>query len=73
MSQQLAPVDGHHLRATRGTVRAYVDCSCDQPPQTVHASMRAAERAALRHYVEHAPAGADRDRAARLLEGVTAP
>lgn len=70
MSQQLEPIAGHFLRVTRGPVRAYVDCDCDEPPQSVHAAMRGAERAALRHYVQHAPDGDDRDRATRLLEQV---
>lgn len=68
MSQQLEPIAGHFLRVSRGPVRAYVDCDCPNPPQTVHASMRAAERTALRHYVECAPPGDERDRAARLLD-----
>lgn len=68
MSAPLAPIPGHDLRVTPGPVRTYLDCTCDTPPQTVHASTRSAERAALRHYIHHAPDGDEKDRAEQLLE-----
>lgn len=67
----LAPIPGHHLRVTPAFLRSFLDCSCATPPQTVHASTRAAERAALRHYLDHAPNGAGRVRAQQLLEQIT--
>ena len=67
----LPPLDDHHLRVTRTPVRAVVDCTCATPPQHVHASMRAAERAALRHYIDHAPDGDEKTRAEQLLEQIT--
>ena len=71
MSRHLEPIAGHDLRVTRGAVRAYVDCDCDAPPQVVHASMRSAERAALRHYVAHTPDGDSLVRAMSLLRAIT--
>lgn len=73
MTAHLAPIPGHDLRVTHGPAfgRAHVDCTCATPPQTVHASMRSAERAALRHYTTHALDGTDKTRAEQLLEHVT--
>lgn len=65
-SPLLAPIPGHLVMVTPGPVgRAFLDCSCGF--ETRFASMRAAERAGLRHYIAHAPHGPDRDRAINLL------
>lgn len=68
--EPLTPIPGHHLTVTRGPVRTHTDCTCDNPPQTVHASTRNAERAALRHYITHAPDGPEKTRAQQLLDQI---
>lgn len=69
MTAHLAPIPDHDLTVTPNGVRTYLDClGCDDPPQTVHASTRSAERAALCHYIDHAPDGPDRTRAEQLHE-----
>lgn len=69
--EPLTPIPGHHLRVTPAFLRTFLDCTCDTPPQTVHASTRSAERAALRHYIDHAPDGPEKTRAEQLLEQIT--
>lgn len=69
-TNELAPIPGHDLTVTVDVIRTRVDCSCDHPPQRVHASTRAAERAALRHYLDHAADGPHREHAQQLLEQI---
>lgn len=67
----LLPVPGHDLTITVDVIRIHVDCSCEHPPQRVHPTTRSAERAALRHYLDHAAGGPDKTRAQQLLEQIT--
>ncbi|WP_068325016.1 hypothetical protein [Janibacter terrae] len=68
----LAPLPGHALSVTRmPCARAHVECTCSDLRLAVHASMKSAERAALRHYIDHAPDGPEKARAQQLLEQIT--
>lgn len=67
----LQAIPGHHLTVTPFGPVTFVDCTCSAPPTVQHPSTRAAERAALRHYIAHAPDGPDREQATDLLEQIT--
>ena len=69
--EQLPPLPDHYLRVTAFGPVAFVDCSCSTPPTVQHPSTRSAERAALRHYLDHAANRPDKTRAQQLLEQIT--
>ena len=70
-THELTPIPGHHMTVTPFGPVTFVDCSCSTPPTVQHPSTRSAERAALRHYLDHAPDSPHREHAQQLLEQIT--